>query len=80
MRTALIEQSEEQHYPIRTLSNPLDRLRYLVEQTGVSASDFGRLLGNRALGSKLLTGEREMSKAHIRALAAHFKVNPGLFL
>ena len=76
----LIEQFEEQHYPIRTLANPLDRLRYLVEQTDMSASDLGRLLGNRALGSKLLTGEREMSKAHIRLLAEHFKVEPGLFL
>ncbi len=44
------------------------------------ASDLGRLLGNRSLGSLLLTGRRELSKAHVRLLAEHFKVDAGYFL
>ncbi|HEY7087287.1 MAG TPA: hypothetical protein VH518_04310 [Tepidisphaeraceae bacterium] len=60
--------------------NPLDSLQYLVEQNGLTASGLGELLGNRSLGSKLLRGERELSKANIRVLSKRFKVSPELFL
>ena len=56
------------------------RLQYLVEQAGLSASDLGRLVGNRGMGSLLLTGKRGLSKAHIRKLAGHFKVRADYFL
>jgi HTH-type transcriptional regulator/antitoxin HigA len=58
---------------------PLDALRRLVEHNGMTASELGELLGNRSLGSKILRGERELSKAHIRKLADRFKVSPALF-
>ena len=52
-----------------------------MEQSGINGSRLGELLGgNRSLGEKILRGERELSKAYIRTLAAHFKVSPGLFL
>lgn len=57
----------------------LERLRYLLEESGLTASDLGRLLGDRALGFRLLSGERELSKAHIRRLADHFHLNPSYF-
>lgn len=76
----LIEKYEEARYPIRKLPTPRARLQALVDASGMRASDLGRLLGNRALGNKLLRGERELSKAHIRRLAEHFKVEPGFFL
>jgi hypothetical protein len=38
-------------------------------------SDLGRLLGDRVLGSKILRGERTLSKDHIRKLRERFKVN-----
>ena len=77
----LVGKYEEIHYrlPARA-ATPLERLRHLVEQAGLSASDLGRLLGNRGLGATLLAGRRELSKAHIRILADHFRVEPGYFL
>ncbi|MFI5379062.1 MAG: type II toxin-antitoxin system HigA family antitoxin [Tepidisphaerales bacterium] len=77
----LVGKYEEEHYrmPTRT-GTPLERLRYIVEQAGMSASDLGRLLGNRGLGATLLAGRRELSKTHIRMLADHFKVEPGYFM
>jgi HTH-type transcriptional regulator / antitoxin HigA len=60
--------------------SPLDVLRYLVEQNGLTASSLGDLLGNRSLGSKLLRGERELSKSHIRILAERFGVSAGVFV
>jgi antitoxin component HigA of HigAB toxin-antitoxin module len=55
-------------------------LRYVVETAGMSASDLGRLLGNRGLGSTLLSGKRELSKNHICILADHFHLDAAYFL
>jgi antitoxin component HigA of HigAB toxin-antitoxin module len=51
-----------------------------LEQNDMTASDLGKLLGNRSLGSKILRGERELSKQHFRILTERFKVDAGLFL
>jgi HTH-type transcriptional regulator / antitoxin HigA len=58
----------------------VEALKYLLEQRGMSASDLGRLLGNRSLGSAILRRQRGLSKDHIRRLAEHFGVTPALFL
>lgn len=76
----MILQYDRAHDPPRKRGTPLQRLQYLVEQAGLSASDLGRLLGNRGMGSLLLTGKRGLSKANIRKLAAHFKVRADYFL
>ena len=76
----LIEAYEREHHGIDTEASPVEALQYLLDQAGMSASDLGRLLGNRSLGSAILTGQRDLSKAHIRTLADHFKVEPGLFV
>lgn len=77
----LVKAYEDKHHS-RDLSHvtPLRALRYLAAEHGMTASALGQLLGNRALGSKLLQGKRELSKAHIRVLAERFKVSPALFL
>jgi HTH-type transcriptional regulator/antitoxin HigA len=55
-------------------------LRYLMEDRRMSASDLGRLLGDRSLGSRVLRGERALSKTHIKTLAKHFKVSPAVLV
>ena len=76
----LVQKYEEAHWPVRRRSStPLERLQYLVEQAGMTASDLGRLLGNRGLGSLILRGHRQLSKTHIRILADHFRLDPGYF-
>ena len=55
-------------------------LRSLMDEHGMSESDLGRLLGDRSLGHRILTGERELSKAHIRTLAQRFSLNPAALL
>lgn len=79
--TVLIGAYEDVHHAIDTSGiSGLDALKYLLEHNDMTASDLGKLLGNRSLGSKILRGERELSKAHLRILADRFKVNAGLFL
>ncbi len=59
---------------------PLETLKFLLQEHGLNASDLGRILGQRQLGSAILRGDRQLSKAHIAKLAAHFNVSPGVFL
>jgi HTH-type transcriptional regulator/antitoxin HigA len=71
---------EDDRSPLRrTRSTPLERLRFVVQEAGMTASDLGRLLGNRGLGSLILRGRRQLSKTHIRVLAEHFRLDPGYF-
>jgi HTH-type transcriptional regulator/antitoxin HigA len=79
--TVLIGDYEDKHHAIDTSHmSGLDSLKYLLEQNDMNASDLGNLLGSRSLGSKILRGERELSKTHLRILAERFKVDAGLFL
>jgi HTH-type transcriptional regulator/antitoxin HigA len=76
-----VERYEHEREPIDDSGlSPLDSLKYLLEEHDMTASDLGRLLGNRQLGSAILRGERSLSKAHIALLAEHFRVEPGLFI
>jgi HTH-type transcriptional regulator / antitoxin HigA len=79
--TTLVGAYEDVHHAIDTSDiSGLDMLKYLLEQSEMTASDLGALLGNRSLGSKILRGERELSKTHLRILAKRFKVDAGVFL
>ena len=72
---------EQAHVPQpRRKHDPMGNLEFLMEQHKMNASDLRRLLGQRELGSKLLRGERDLSKANICKLAEHFHVSPACFL
>jgi HTH-type transcriptional regulator/antitoxin HigA len=76
-----VEGYERRHYPLdESPMTPVEALKFLMAEHGMTASDLGRLLANRTLGSAILSGRRRLSKAHIKTLAEHFKVEPGLFL
>jgi HTH-type transcriptional regulator/antitoxin HigA len=79
--TMLVEAYDREHHEIDVEdTDPLTTLKYLMQESGMSQADLGRLLGNRALASLILNGRRQLSKSHIRKLADHFKVSPALFL
>ena len=58
----------------------LDVLKHLLEENDMNASDLGRLLGNRELGSKILRGDREISKSHSKILGERFCLASEVFL
>jgi HTH-type transcriptional regulator/antitoxin HigA len=58
----------------------LDVLKHLMEANEMTASDLGRCLGQRELGSKVLRGEREISKSHAKALGERFGLPAEIFL
>ena len=79
--STFVEAYEAERFPMDdSRIAPLDILKALLAEHGMTASDLGRLLGNRTLGAAILAGRRSFSKAHIKKLAEHFKVEPGLFL
>jgi len=61
-------------------NDPSENLRFLLSENGLSASDVGRLLGHRELGSKILKRQRQLTIDHIRKLADRFHVGPATFI
>ena len=77
----LIDNYEQEHFSIDPVRlSPLEFLGVLMRENGMNPSELGRLLGERTLGHKILNGDRGLSKAHIRILSDHFKVDAGAFL
>ncbi len=76
-----VEKYESEHHAIRPPAlSPAKLLQSLLREHDMTESDLGRLLGDRSLGHRILKGERELSKAHIRTLAKHFAINPAALL
>lgn len=61
-------------------TTPLDVLRHLMESRGITPAQLGDILRSRPAATMILKGRRELSKAHIRAVAAYFSVSPALFI
>ena len=56
-------------------------LKHLLAEHGLAAADLSRILGgSRNLGAMILRGDRNLTLAHIRRLAAHFNVSPAVFV
>lgn len=76
-----IEKYEARHHAIGgSKMTPVALIRALMDEHGMNESDLGRLLGDRSLGHRILSGERELSKVHIRVLSKNFSVNPAALL
>ena len=77
----LLEVYEAEHVKLKKV-NPLKLLQSLCEEHGISGADLSRILGasSRRLGALILSGEREITAPHARALGEHFHMNPGAFI
>jgi antitoxin component HigA of HigAB toxin-antitoxin module len=79
--STLLDELESRNELARISPNkPLANLRRLIVGRQMNASDPGRVLGNRALGSKILRGERRLGLNHITRLMKHFAVDATAFL
>ena len=61
-------------------STPLDALKFLMDQNNLRAADLLDVFGSRAVASQVLTGKREISKAHARRLADRFRLSVEAFI
>lgn len=70
-----LDEYDRRHESQLPEASPLDVLRMLVEERGMTGNDLSRVLGaSRNLGAMILRGERRLTADHIRTLAAHFNV------
>lgn len=76
--TLLIRDFEEQRYQLPR-AEPLEVLRFLIEQHGLKQKDLVDVFGAPSIVSEVLSGKRELNKDHIRCLSARFRVSPELF-
>lgn len=53
-------------------------LRTLIDQYDMTLDDLPEI-GSKSMVSKVLSGERKLTKEHITSLSEKFKIEPGLF-
>ena len=63
----LVKEYEAEHYPIPS-PNPLDAIKFRLDQMGLSEKELGEILGYRSRKSEILSGKRKLSLAMIRKL------------
>ena len=77
---SLLEEYDAEHVKWPTVRG-VDVLKHLLAEHGLTAADLSRVLGgSRNLGAMILRGERNLTLAHVRKLAAHFKVGAEVFV
>ena len=69
----LVEAYERDHFPVEA-PEPLDFLRFVMEQRGLTANDLAEVIGSRPRASEVLAGRRELSKDMIRRIARSWDV------
>ena len=58
-----------------------DVLKHLLVEHGLNGAGLSHILGgSRNLGAMILRGERNLTLAHVRKLAAHFQVSAEAFI
>jgi HTH-type transcriptional regulator/antitoxin HigA len=63
----LIKEYETDHYPVPS-PNPLEAIKFRLDQMGLSEKELGEILGYRSRKSEILSGKRKLSLAMIRKL------------
>ncbi len=77
--TTLVEVYEDKHFPIE-LPDPIDAIRFRMEQSGLKQQDLVPYIGSRSKVSEVLAGKRPLSLKMIRALHKGLGVPADLLL
>jgi len=63
----LIKEYELVHYPV-SYPNPIEAIKFRMEQMNLSENELSNLLGTRSRKSEVLSGKRKLSLSMIRKL------------
>jgi HTH-type transcriptional regulator / antitoxin HigA len=69
----LVEKYEDEHFPIKS-PDPIESIKFRMEQMGLSQSDLVPVIGSRSKVSEVLSGKRSLSVRMIRALHDTLKI------
>jgi len=75
---SLIEAYEADNFPDRE-GNPIDALKYLMEEHGVRQADLPEI-GSQGVVSEVLSGKRQLNLRQVKLLSERFKVSPAVFV
>ncbi|MBF0530612.1 MAG: transcriptional regulator, partial [Deltaproteobacteria bacterium] len=75
----LVELYEEKHYPIGP-SDPVDMIKFVMEQKGLTPKDLVPFIGSRGKVSEVLAGKRKLSLSMMRALNKHLGLPADILL
>jgi HTH-type transcriptional regulator/antitoxin HigA len=76
--TLLIEKYEQDRYPLPE-ADPIQVLRFLMEQHHLKQRDLAPEFGTESIVSEVMNGKRKLNKDHIQKLSARFHVSPAVF-
>jgi HTH-type transcriptional regulator/antitoxin HigA len=69
----LIEKYEDEHYPI-PLPDPIEAIKFRMEQMGYNQTDLSELLGEKSRASEILNKKRKLTLPMIRLLNESWKI------
>ncbi|HEY5391430.1 MAG TPA: transcriptional regulator [Hanamia sp.] len=69
----LVENYEKKHYPVPP-PNPVEAIRYRLQQAGIDEKELNKILGGRSRKSEILSGKRKLSLNMIRQLHDKLKI------
>jgi len=77
--TLLVTDYESKGQTVPEVS-PIEVLKYLMDKHNLSQRDLVEVIGSDSLVSRIVKGERNLTVAHMHALAERFHVPPSVFL
>ena len=63
----LVKEYEQEHYPVPK-PNPLEAIKFRLEQMDISEAELSAILGSRSRKSEILSGKRKLNLSMIRQL------------
>ncbi len=69
----LIEDYEDKHYPIGP-PDPIEAIKFRMEQMGMKQKDLGDILGHKSRASEILNKKRKLTLEMIRKLSRELKI------
>lgn len=69
----LVKEYENKNFPI-SKPNPLEAIKFRLEQMNLSEAELSKVLGNRVRKSEIFSGKRKLSLNMIRKLNSDLKI------
>lgn len=71
--TLVVEDYENKHFPVPP-PDPLEAIKFRIDQLGLDESHISKLLGSRQRRSEIFNGRRKLSLRMIRTLHKHLRI------
>jgi HTH-type transcriptional regulator/antitoxin HigA len=69
----LVEKYEEEHFPIES-PDPVEAIRFRMEQSGLTTADLAKILGGRNRVSEVLNRKRRLTLEKVKKLSTRWKI------